>query len=135
MTQEGSNLYVLGNLTITGRLFQPFRSNALVVFGSLVGFTAYVFLLRHTRPALVATYAYVNPVVAVLLGWALADEPLSARTLLAGAVIVGAVALITTHRQRPGAAAATEGKGSAVEAARPARRECIAASSASTAEP
>jgi drug/metabolite transporter (DMT)-like permease len=70
----------------------------LVVFGSLVGFTAYVFLLRHTRPALVATYAYVNPVVAVLLGWAFAGEPLSARTLLAGAVIVGAVVLITTHR-------------------------------------
>jgi drug/metabolite transporter (DMT)-like permease len=108
----------------------------LVVFGSLVGFTAYVFLLRHTRPALVATYAYVNPVVAVLLGWALADEPLTARTLLAGAVIVGAVVLITTHRQRPGAAAATDGQPAVAEVpARPAPRECLAASSAATAEP
>jgi drug/metabolite transporter (DMT)-like permease len=73
----------------------------LVVFGSLIGFTAYVYLLRHSRPALVATYAYVNPVVAVLLGWAFAGEPLSARTLLAGGIIVGAVVLITTHRQQP----------------------------------
>jgi drug/metabolite transporter (DMT)-like permease len=70
----------------------------LVVFGSLVGFTAYIWLLRVTRPALVATYAYVNPVVAVFLGWAFAGEPLSARTLLAAAIIIGGVVLITTHR-------------------------------------
>ena len=87
----------------------------LIVFGSLVGFTAYVFLLRHTRPALVATYAYVNPVVAVLLGWALAGEPLTARTLLAGAVIVGAVVLITTHRQKPAAVAEVAEKEDAAE--------------------
>ena len=77
----------------------------LVVFGSLVGFTAYVWLLRVTTPALVSTYAYVNPVVAVLLGWAFAGEPVTARTLLAAAVIVGAVALITTYRARPAAVA------------------------------
>ena len=73
----------------------------LVVFGSLVGFTAYIWLLRVSTPALVATYAYVNPVVAVLLGWAFAGEPLTARTLVAAAVIVGAVVLITTYRARP----------------------------------
>ena len=73
----------------------------LVIFGSLVGFTAYIWLLRVTTPALVATYAYVNPVVAVFLGWALAGEPVTARTLVAAGVIVGAVMLITTYRARP----------------------------------
>ncbi|HXE58859.1 MAG TPA: EamA family transporter [Gemmatimonadales bacterium] len=68
----------------------------LVVFGSLVGFTSFIWLLGVTSPARVATYAYVNPVVAVLLGWALASEPLTPRTLIAAAIIVGAVALITT---------------------------------------
>jgi drug/metabolite transporter (DMT)-like permease len=67
----------------------------LVVFGSLVAFTAYVWLLRAASPALVSTYAFVNPVVAVFLGWLLASEPVGARTLLAAAVIVGAVVLIT----------------------------------------
>lgn len=73
----------------------------LVIFGSLVGFTAYIWLLRVTTPPLVATYAYVNPVVAVFLGWALAGEPVTARTLLAAGVIVGAVMMITTYRARP----------------------------------
>ncbi len=67
----------------------------LVVFGSLVAYSAYSWLLRVAPAARVATYAYVNPVVAVLLGWALAGEPLSARTLLAGTVIVTAVVLIS----------------------------------------
>jgi len=67
----------------------------LVVFGSLVAFTAYVWLLRTTSPALASTYAFVNPVVAVFLGWALAAEQVSLRTLAAAAVIVGAVVLIT----------------------------------------
>ncbi len=74
----------------------------LVIFGSLVGFTAYIWLLRVSTPAKVATYAYVNPVVAVILGWALANEPLTSRTLMAAAVIVGAVALITTARSTRG---------------------------------
>ena len=72
----------------------------LVVFGSLVALTAYVWLLRQTTPARVSTYAYVNPVVAMLLGWALAGEPLSARTLVAAAVIVGGVVLITRSKVR-----------------------------------
>jgi drug/metabolite transporter (DMT)-like permease len=72
----------------------------LIVFGSLVGFTAYIWLMRHAAPSKVATYAYVNPVVAVLLGWALGGEPIGARTIAASAVIVAAVALITVGRTR-----------------------------------
>jgi len=67
----------------------------LLTFGSLVGFTAYVYLLAHTTAAKAATYAYVNPVVAVLLGWAFASEPVTSRTLLAAAVILAGVAIIT----------------------------------------
>ena len=72
----------------------------LVAFGSLVGFSTFVWLLKHTTPARVSTYAYVNPVVAVFLGWALLDEPVSPRTLLASAIILGAVALITTRQAK-----------------------------------
>jgi drug/metabolite transporter (DMT)-like permease len=72
----------------------------LIVFGALVGFTAYIWLLRVSTPAHVSTYAYVNPVVAIFLGWAFAGEPLTARTLLAAAVIVAAVVIITTYRAR-----------------------------------
>lgn len=70
----------------------------LVVFGSLIGFTSYIWLLGVSTPSRVATYAYVNPVVAVLLGWALAGEPLTARVAGAAAVIVAAVVLITRER-------------------------------------
>jgi drug/metabolite transporter (DMT)-like permease len=68
----------------------------LIVFGSLVGFTAYSWLLRNVTPARAATYAYVNPVVAVMLGWFLASEPLTLRMLIAAVIIVGSVVLITT---------------------------------------
>jgi drug/metabolite transporter (DMT)-like permease len=71
----------------------------LIVFGSIVGFSAYIWLLRVSTPARVSTYAYVNPVVAVLLGWVLADEPLTLRTLIAAAVIVSGVVLITLARR------------------------------------
>jgi drug/metabolite transporter (DMT)-like permease len=67
----------------------------LIVFGALIGFTAYIWLLRVSTPARASTYAYVNPVVAILLGWAFAGEPLTARTLLAAAIIVAAVVVIT----------------------------------------
>lgn len=74
----------------------------LVVFGSIVGFTAYIYLLNHTTPARVSTYAYVNPAVAVVLGWAFAREQLTARTALAGAVILAGVVLLTlSGRARP----------------------------------
>ena len=67
----------------------------LVTFGSLVGFTAYIYLLQAVTPAKASTYAYVNPVVAVFLGWAVAGEPVTARTLAAAAVILAGVAMIT----------------------------------------
>jgi drug/metabolite transporter (DMT)-like permease len=66
----------------------------LIVFGSLLGFSAYVWLLKVTTPARASTYAFVNPVIAVLLGWALAGEPITARVALAGGIIVSAVCLI-----------------------------------------
>lgn len=68
----------------------------LVVVGSWVGFTSYLWLLRNARTSLVATYAYVTPVGAVLVGALLLDETLTASTLLAGALIVAAVALIVS---------------------------------------
>lgn len=71
----------------------------LVVFGSLVAFTAYSWLLKHAAPARVATYAYVNPVVAVLLGWAVLGEKLTGEMLVGAAVIVGSVVLITSQQK------------------------------------
>jgi drug/metabolite transporter (DMT)-like permease len=72
----------------------------LVVFGSIIAFSAYVWLLRASTPARVSTHTYVNPIVAVFLGWALADEPLTPRMLVAVAVIVSGVALITLAPKR-----------------------------------
>jgi drug/metabolite transporter (DMT)-like permease len=68
----------------------------LTVFGSLVAFTAYIWLINNVSPSRVSTYAYVNPVVAVLLGWAVMSEPLGWRVAVAALFIVGAVALITS---------------------------------------
>jgi len=67
----------------------------LIVFGSWVAFTAYTWLLRVAPTPLVSTYAYVNPLVAMLLGHLLAGEPLTLHVLVAGAIIVGSVALVT----------------------------------------
>ena len=78
----------------------------LIVFGSIVAYSAYVWLLRASTPARVSTYAYVNPVIAVFLGWLLADEALTARMLVAAAVIVSGVALITLAPVRAAAPAA-----------------------------
>ncbi|MFJ6199519.1 EamA family transporter [Micromonospora sp. NPDC092111] len=73
----------------------------LMVAGSLVAFTAYVWLLAHAPISLAATYAYVNPVVAVALGALLVAEPITAQVMLGGAVIVAGVALVvTTERPR-----------------------------------
>jgi len=77
----------------------------LITFGSLIAFTAYMWLVRNVPPAMTATYAFVCPVVAVLLGWAIAGESLSGRTAAAGAAIVAAVA-ITTLAPRPAEQAA-----------------------------
>jgi drug/metabolite transporter (DMT)-like permease len=97
--------------TLTGELdgFSPSSISStsataylyLAVFGSLISFSAYFWLIRHTTPDRLATIAYVNPLVAVILGWALAGEALSLRILLAAAVILCAVGLITSTRMQP----------------------------------
>jgi drug/metabolite transporter (DMT)-like permease len=73
----------------------------LVVFGSWIGFVAYVWLLRAAPTSLVATYAYVNPVIAVFLGWALLHEAFTGRMLVAAAIIVAGVALIISAQKVP----------------------------------
>lgn len=70
----------------------------LVVFGSIIGFGSYKWLLGRVRPALIGTYAFVNPVVAVALGWLVLGEALTPRLLLAMALIVGAVATISLRQ-------------------------------------
>jgi drug/metabolite transporter (DMT)-like permease len=72
----------------------------LIGIGSLVGFSTFVWLMKHSTPARVATYAYVNPVVAVFLGWLIRDEPIGPRTLVASTIIIAAVAIITTQKAR-----------------------------------
>ena len=73
----------------------------MVVAGSWSGFTAYIWLLAHVPAAKVATYAYVNPVIAVLLGWWLLDERISPAVALGSAIIIIAVVLVTTARVHP----------------------------------
>jgi drug/metabolite transporter (DMT)-like permease len=75
----------------------------LIVFGSLVGFTAYAWLLRVCTPAAVATYAYVNPMVAMFLGWLIAGEEFGPRMIVAAAIILSGVALINRASARPAA--------------------------------
>jgi uncharacterized membrane protein len=82
------------------------RSALALVYLTVIGscaFVAYAWLLRVAPTPLVATYAYVNPLVAVLLGYFLADEPMSARTLLAAGLVVGSVVLVSGERPRPAA--------------------------------
>jgi drug/metabolite transporter (DMT)-like permease len=69
----------------------------MVVVGSLIGFSAYVWLLKTVPASTVSTYAYVNPVIAVMLGWAFNDELITGRTLVAGAAIVAGVALMVSR--------------------------------------
>jgi drug/metabolite transporter (DMT)-like permease len=90
----------------------------LIVFGSLIGYTCYVWLLRHVSASRVSTYAYVNPVVAVFLAWAFDSEPVTWVTLVSAAVIISSVALITNaqaRRGQPQPEAVTEA-GTAIEA-------------------
>jgi drug/metabolite transporter (DMT)-like permease len=76
----------------------------LIVAGSIVGFTAYVWLIHHESPTKVGTYAYVNPVVAVLLGYFLGGETLGPRTILGTLLVLVSVVVITTTRARQPAA-------------------------------
>jgi drug/metabolite transporter (DMT)-like permease len=72
----------------------------LIVAGSIIGFTAYVWLLHHESPTKVGTYAYVNPVVAVVLGYYLGGEALGLRTIVGTACVLVSVVLITTARAK-----------------------------------
>jgi drug/metabolite transporter (DMT)-like permease len=76
----------------------------LVLFGSMAGYTAYAWVLRAAPVALVSTYAYVNPLVAILLGSLFAQEPLTVHVLVSAAIIIGSVVLINLSR-RPAAPA------------------------------
>ena len=77
----------------------------LVFAGSIAGFTAYVWLLHHQSPTKVGTYAYVNPVVAVIIGYFLGGEPLGARTVAGGVFVVASVVMITSMRAKTPAVA------------------------------
>jgi len=88
----------------------------LVVFGSILTFTAYTYLMRNASPTVVGTAAYINPVVAVLLGWLFLDEPISARTVLAMGIILSSVLLIQLGTRAPAKdQAADKGAGRLVE--------------------
>ncbi len=94
ITGEGSKLNVaqVSPFSLLAMLY-------LTVFGSIVALTAYVWLLKQVQSARVATYTYVNPVIAVFLGWLILQEPVTSLTLIAVFIIVLAVALITTKKQ------------------------------------
>jgi len=77
----------------------------LVVFGSMVAYTAYVWVLQAAPISLVSTYAYVNPVVAVFLGWVVLEEPITASIVVGGAVVVAAVAVVVSSERTPRTAA------------------------------
>ena len=108
MLAGGALLLVASLISLEWVGFQPSNLSVLslvsfiylIVFGSLIGFSSYVWLLTKTTTARVSTYAYVNPVVAVFLGYFLAGEQLTLRTLLASSVIVIAVVVITTFKSR-----------------------------------
>jgi len=74
----------------------------LIVFGSLLGFTAYSWLLKNAKPANVATYAYINPLIAVLLGWLVAGESMTGQMLIGAGIVVGSVVLITSQNKSEG---------------------------------
>jgi drug/metabolite transporter (DMT)-like permease len=109
MLAGGSSLILAGTLSgeLTGFEISRVSLNSvlallyLLTFGSLIAFTAYSWLLKNARPAIVATYAYVNPVIAVALGWAFAGESFTGRMLLGAGVIVGSVVLITSQSSEP----------------------------------
>jgi drug/metabolite transporter (DMT)-like permease len=116
MLAGGGALLLLGLVLGEGAELDLARASArsilalvyLAVFGSLVGLSAYVYLLREVAVSKVATYAYVNPIVALLLGSWMAQEELSPRALLAAITILGSVVLITTYRRSPRVAPASE---------------------------
>ncbi|MBS1794165.1 MAG: EamA family transporter [Acidobacteria bacterium] len=109
MLAGGLVLYFVSFVTGELKSFDPATVSAasvggllyLTVAGSLIAFTAYSWLLKNARPAMVATYAYVNPVIAVFLGWLVAGETFTGQMLVGAAVIVGSVVLITARNEGP----------------------------------
>lgn len=103
----GVLLFVLGLALGEYRDFQPGKISVLsagafvylVLIGAIIGYTAYFWLLRNCDPAKVATYAYVNPIVAMFLGTAFAGEHLNERIFIAAALIIGSVAIVITGQQ------------------------------------
>jgi drug/metabolite transporter (DMT)-like permease len=83
-----------GNITLRSVLALAY----LIIFGSVIAFTVYTWLVSVSSPSMLSTYAYVNPVVAVFLGWSLAGEGLGVRTIVATAVILAGVGLVTRAR-------------------------------------
>lgn len=71
----------------------------LIFFGALIAYTAYSWLLQNASPSALSTYAYVNPAIAVFLGWAIAGESLTGQMLVGAAIIVGSVALVTLQKK------------------------------------
>jgi drug/metabolite transporter (DMT)-like permease len=106
----GAGLTILG--LASGESFHPLGYSArswmawayLVVFGSVVAFSAYVWLLQSAAVSLVATHAYVNPLVAVVLGWLILAEPVTIPTIIGGAVAVAAVTIVVSSEHPPGKA-------------------------------
>jgi drug/metabolite transporter (DMT)-like permease len=89
----------LRNLQLTNMSQRSFAALVyLVIFGSLLAFTSYIWLLKQAAPSRVATYAYINPVVALLLGWAFAEELPTIRSLIAATIILISVAVITSRK-------------------------------------
>lgn len=99
----------------------------LIVAGSFVGFSCYLWLLRNVRTSLVSTYAYVNPIVAVTLGWLVLSEPLTGRLFVSGAIVLASVAMIVsaggTAREEAGDVGAGEPAISDLELAEQRRHE------------
>ncbi|MGD9560788.1 MAG: EamA family transporter [Pyrinomonadaceae bacterium] len=106
MLAGGAVLLMIGTITGEWSTFDPTAVSTtsalalayLIVFGAVVAFTAFSWLLRNASPEAVSTYAYVNPAIAVLLGWAVAGESLTGLMLAGAAVVVVSVALITANK-------------------------------------
>jgi len=106
MATAGVLLLLAGLLTGEGAAFDVAQISArsliallyLTIFGSIVAFTAYIWLLKNVQATRATTYTYVNPVIAVLLGWLILDEPISRKMIVAAAIIFLAVIMITTQK-------------------------------------
>jgi drug/metabolite transporter (DMT)-like permease len=111
----GTALWIVGSISGETRSFHLAAISTrswiamgyLIFFGSMMGFTAYIYILKHSTATRVATYAFVNPVVALFLGWLVVGETITLRTILAAAVILAAVLLVITAPHRRPAPAAT----------------------------